>query len=44
MVSLVAVPDKLIPVMDSLPGVRAVHADLEVNVLQVVPTIGVVQD
>ena len=34
MLGLVAVPSKLIPVIDALPGVRAVHADLEVNALQ----------
>ena len=34
MLGLIAVPSKLIPVIDALPGVRAVHADLEVNALQ----------
>jgi subtilisin family serine protease len=33
MAGLLAVPSKLIPVLDALPGVRAVHADLEVNIL-----------
>jgi subtilisin family serine protease len=32
-VSLVAVPSKLIPAINALPGVRAVHADLEVRAL-----------
>ncbi|KKK48313.1 hypothetical protein LCGC14_3146380, partial [marine sediment metagenome] len=27
-IGLIAVPSKLIPVIDALPGVRAVHADL----------------
>ena len=34
MIGLLAVPSKLIPAIDALPGVRAVHADLQVNVLQ----------
>ena len=44
MLSLIAVPAKLISVIDSLPGVRAVHADLEVNALQVVPLVSGVQE
>ncbi|KKL75066.1 hypothetical protein LCGC14_2058580, partial [marine sediment metagenome] len=35
MVGLMPVPAKLIPVIDALPGVRAVHADLQSNALQV---------
>lgn len=35
MLGLMPVPAKLIPVIDALPGVRAVHADLQSNVLQV---------
>jgi subtilisin family serine protease len=34
MVSLLAVPSRLIPALAALPGVRAVHADLEVNALE----------
>ena len=34
MIGLIAVPAKLIPVIDALPGVRAVHADQQVNTLQ----------
>ncbi len=34
MIGLVAVPAKLIPVIDTLPGVRAVHADLQADALQ----------
>lgn len=34
MVGLVAVPSRLIHAIDALPGVRAVHADLQVNALQ----------
>jgi len=33
-IGLIAVPSKLIPVIDALPGVRAVHADLQINALQ----------
>lgn len=40
MFSLLAVPSKLIPVINALPGVRAVHADLESRIL----TTGVVSD
>lgn len=39
MVGLLAVPSKLIPAINSLPGVRAVHADLEVNVLTQPPVL-----
>jgi len=34
MIGLIAVPSKLIPAIDALPGVRAVHADLQINALQ----------
>ena len=34
MVGLIGVPAKLMPVINNLPGVRAVHDDLEANVLQ----------
>lgn len=33
MVGVLPVPSKLIPAIDALPGVRAVHADLEVNAI-----------
>ena len=35
MIGLVGVPTALIPVINALPGVRVVHADLESNILQV---------
>jgi len=38
MIGLVAVPSKLIPVIESLPGVRMVHADLQVNTLELPAT------
>ncbi|MBW1991260.1 MAG: hypothetical protein JRI59_03895 [Deltaproteobacteria bacterium] len=34
MLGLLPVPARLIPLVDALPGVRAVHADLEINALQ----------
>lgn len=39
MVALLAVPAKLIPVINDLPGVRAVHADLESNILDIFPPL-----
>jgi len=33
MVGVLPIPSKLIPAIDALPGVRAVHADLEVNAI-----------
>lgn len=35
MIGLVGVPTALIPVINALPGVRVVHADMESNILQV---------
>lgn len=40
MFSLLGVPSKLIPVINALPGVRAVHADLETRILTM-PTAGI---
>ena len=40
MVGLVGVPTALIPVINALPGVRLVHADLEANILQVREDLG----
>ena len=34
MIGILPVPAKLIPVIDAIPGVRAVHADLQSNALQ----------
>lgn len=39
MMGLQAVPAKLIQAIDRIPGVRAVHADMEVNILDTVPVI-----
>lgn len=39
MIGLLPVPAKLIPYINSLPGVRAVHADLEVNILTQPPAL-----